>query len=169
MSQFSLVNSKINFCLFYYHHRLLCIFFSFFLFNRHLLDVTFIAFLPVGHYSTSHLSSSSSSSPLNFITFRQKGIYGPAKVVASLMEWASCVKDSLKSCRIFFAHKKHFICFLCFALLYLHLALFFLVYMSVHSALKCHSSVSISLLISGLRCNLLMAACICGWFPGWEG
>lgn len=57
-----------------------------FLFNSHLLDVTFIASLPVGHYSTSPPRSSSSSSPLNFITFGQKGIYGPTKVVAALME-----------------------------------------------------------------------------------
>jgi len=28
-----------------------------------------------------------SSSPLNFITFRQKGIYCPTKVIAPLMEW----------------------------------------------------------------------------------
>lgn len=106
--QFSLFNFKINFCLFYDHCRLSCTppcFFPSVLFNPHLLQVTFIASLPVGHYFSSLPSSysSSSSSPLNFITFGQKGIYGPTKVIASLMEWASCVKDSLKSCRIFFA------------------------------------------------------------------
>lgn len=48
----------------------------------------------------------SSSSPLNFITFVQKGIYCPTKVIAPLMEWASYATDSLKPCRIFLAHIK---------------------------------------------------------------
>lgn len=51
----------------------------------------------------------SSSSPLNFITFGQKGIYSPTKVIAPLMEWACCTIDSLKPCRIFFAHTQCFL------------------------------------------------------------
>lgn len=50
----------------------------------------------------------SSSSPLNFITFGQKGIYSPTKVIAPLMEWASYAIDSLKPCRIFLARKQCF-------------------------------------------------------------
>lgn len=51
----------------------------------------------------------SSSSPLNFITFGQKGIYSPTKVIAPLMEWASYTIDSLKPCRIFLARMQCFL------------------------------------------------------------
>lgn len=61
---------------------------------------------------SSHSSSSASTSafhPLNFITFRQKGIYIATKVIAALMEWASCAIDSFKLFWLFSAHMQWFV------------------------------------------------------------
>lgn len=58
--------------------------------------------LPASHHSAPSFFPSASS-PLNFIKFRQKGIYGPTKVIPPLMEWTSSAIDSLKPCRIFLA------------------------------------------------------------------
>lgn len=82
------------------------------LWNSHLFEVTFSSKSPPPSLLPITLPPSlfpSSSSPLNFITFGQKGIYSPTKVIAPLMEWACCTIDSLKPCRIFFAHTQCFL------------------------------------------------------------
>lgn len=88
--------------------------------NLRLLEVTFsrespppplpITLPPSPLSSHSHSSASTSAfHPLNFITFRQKGIYSATKVIAALMEWASCAIDSFKLFWLFSAHMQRFV------------------------------------------------------------
>lgn len=86
--------------------------------NSYLSPVTFRWLVTVPLFPSPYSASlplPSSSSPLNFITFGQKRIYSPTKVIAALMEWASYAIDSLKS-SVFLARmlcfllKSHFSC-----------------------------------------------------------